>query len=223
MKDIAKAFGEDWDPTPVKVPRNISFQTKVLEHSAKASTLAAAAGQPKTNCNANATVYQNFDQMMDSLESYNYESDVSGFHDLFDGADKEAKDNYNKPFFPTFDPTKQDGNVFDSTERSDANVNTSEAAGAQPFFPCMDTKAAVESGFLNNNVTTDIATLNKKALYHGRSTGNTNCSLDSADRAAGATSCKPTANEVVDLTTDYVIDNLQELLQRQQAILGMRI
>ena len=225
MNDIAKAFGEDWDPTPVKVPKNISFQTKVLEHSAKASTLAAAAGQSKTNCNANATVYQNFDQMMDSLETYNYESDVSGFHDLFDGADKDAKDNYNKPFFPTFDPTKQDGNVFASTERSDANANTSEAAGAQPFFPCIDTKAAIESGFLNNNVTTDIATLNKKALYHGRSTGNTKCSLDSADRAAGATSTsfKPTANEVVDLTTDNVIDNLQELLQRQQAILGMRI
>lgn len=235
VKDIAKAFGEDWDPTPVKMPKNISFQTKILKHSSKASTLAAAAPgrflkNPKESNSTpnNVTVYRNFDKTMDSLETYNYESDVSGFHDLFECAEKEDEGmgKGNKPFFPAIDLSEQNEPIFDSAKRSGAEAgplaSTNGGDNARPFFPCVDTKAAVENGFLNNNVTTDITTFNKMALFHGRS--NVDCSLDSADRAAGVTNGKLTTSEkVVDLTADNVIGNLQELLQRQQEILGMKI
>jgi len=207
MNNIAKAFGEDWDPTPIKIPQNILLKTKNMACSS-----------------SNSILNENFDKMMESLETYNYDSDVSGFHDLFEGADIEyskgqSKEEQAKPFFPLVEPVDRNEPIFDSRKESNGCATTAASITDKPFFPTIDTKAAVEGGFLNNSVAADISTLNKMALFHGRSNGPATAQKANASVVAPSTSDK----EIIDLTADDVIGNLQELIKRQEEILGIKL
>ena len=221
LQDLAKACGEDFDPTTttttkpaqVEIPTHISFQGKDTQE------------KDRTDLNTGptpTTPYKNFGNtcnVNDSPKTQNYDSDVSGFHDLFAGGGSGGSSIASAAvvYKPDNKPNA-DEPIFDLTQKGSSVDNGSAATAtshAQPFFPLTGAVAPNELGFLNNIVAADIATFNKTALFHSRS---------KTASASAALAPSTSSKEAVDLTTTgKFMNNLQQLLQLQKEILDVDV